>query len=288
MRSFSIIERRPALKAKHRSPFPWPLLRFWSFRILPAWFLIALMIFLFQLAVCGIVHDNERVKAMLQYIDMLPSFIKAFIGGDALQYGNIAGLIAIGYQEPFVLLLYMLFAVGVPTALLAGEVQRGTMELILSRQTTKTQVYICAGLITVVGMYALVVVMFLGTVVSTNLYDFDQEVPLYCFFKLAVNGGILASAVGGIALLAAACFRRGMAVSLTVAYLVVNYFIMIITQWWPRMKWLDPVTIFNYVDGAKIFTEPKWPVGDMSILISLLIVSTLAGGVIWHRRDLPL
>ncbi|OHB82956.1 MAG: hypothetical protein A2Z38_00405 [Planctomycetes bacterium RBG_19FT_COMBO_48_8] len=275
------------MNANRRTPFPWPLLRFWALRILPAWFLIALMIFLFQLAVCGIVHDNARVKALLQYIDMLP-FIKAFIGGDALQFGNIAGLIAIGYQEPFVLLLYMLFAVGVPTALLAGEVQRGTMELILSRQTTKTHVYICAGLITVVGMYALVVVMFLGTVVSTNLYEFDQEVPLYNFFKLAVNGGILASSVGGIALLAAACFRRSMAVSLTVAFLVVNYFIMIITQGWPRMKWLDPVTIFNYVDWAKIFSEPKWPVSDMCVLISILFVSTIAGGVIWSRRDLPL
>jgi ABC-2 type transport system permease protein len=271
-----------------RSPFPWSLLRFWTLRILPAWFLIALVIFLFQIAVCGIVHDNERVKALIQYIDMLPSFIKTFIGGEAVQAGNIAGLIAIGYQEPLVLLLYMLYAVGVPTALLAGEVQRGTMELILSRQTTKTQVYICAGLITVIGMYALVTVMFLGTVAATRLYDFDQDVPLFSFFKLAINGGILASAVGGIALLAAACFRRGMAVSVTVAYLVVSYFISIITEWWPRMKWLDPTTIFNYVDEGKIFAQSTWPVGDMVVLISILIISTIAGGVIWWRRDLPL
>ncbi len=276
------------MKAKHRPSFPWPLLRFWMLRILPAWFLIALMIFLIQLAFCGIVHDNERVKAMLQYIDMLGPYIKAFFGGDALQFGNIASLIAVGYQAPLVLLLYMLFAVGVPTALLAGEVQRGTMELILSRHTTKTHVYICAAFITVIGMYTLVVVMFLGTVVSTNLYDFEQQIPLYCFFKLAVNGGILASAVGGIALLSAACFQRGMAVSLTVSYLVLNYFIMIITQWWPRMKWLDPVTIFNYVDGAKIFSEPGWPMGDIFVLISVLVVSTLLGGVIWSGRDLPL
>lgn len=276
------------MKANHRPPFPWPLLRFWTRRILPAWFLIGLVIFLFQIAVCGIVHDNERVKALLQYIDMLPSFLKTFIGGEAVQVGNIAGLISIGYQEPLVLLLYMLYAVGVPTALLAGEVQRGTMELILSRQTTKTQIYICAGLITIIGMFALVAVMFLGTVAATNLYDFDQDVPLYSFFKLAINGGILASAVGAIALLAAACFRRGMAVSLTVAYLVVNYFISIITEWWPRMKFLDPTTIFNYVDGGKIFAEPTWPLDDMCVLISILIVSTIMGGVIWSRRDLPL
>ena len=276
------------MKSNHRPPFPWPLLRFWILRILPAWFLIALTIFLFQIAICGIVHDNERVKALLEYLNVLPSFIKAFLGGDILQAGNISGLIAIGYQDPLILLLYMLFAVGVPTALLAGDVQKGTMELILSRHTTKTQVYICAGLITLVGMYALVVVMFLGTVAATNIYRFYQQVPLYSFFKLAINGGILASAVGAIALLAAACFRRGMAVSVTVAFLVVNYFISIITKWWPQMKWLDPYTLFNYVDGAKIFSQPTWPFSDMCVLISVLVASSVLGGLVWRRRDLPL
>jgi len=250
--------------------------------------LIASWIFLFQLAICGIVHDNERVKVFLQYIEMLPSFVKSFMGGEVLQIGNIAGLIAIGYQEPFVLLLYMLFAVGVPTALLAGEVQRGTMELILGRQTTKTHIYICAGLITVTGMYALVIVMFTGTVAATRLYDFDQAVPLYSFFKMAIVGGMLASAVGGIALLAAACFRRSTSVSLTIGYLVVSYFISIIADWWPRMKWLEPTTIFNYVDGPAMFGKSGWPIGDMCVLLSLLAVSTVLGGIIWSRRDLPL
>ncbi|MHC4433333.1 MAG: hypothetical protein ACYTBS_15960 [Planctomycetota bacterium] len=272
----------------NRSGFPFRLLRFWTFRVLPAWCLIAFMIFLFQIAICGVVHDNERVKALLQYIEMLPDFIKAFMGGEVLAVGNIAGLIAIGYQDPFILLLYMLYAVGVPTALLAGEVQRGTMELILSRQTTKTQIYICTGLITVIGMYALVLVMFTGTVVATLLYDFYQEVPLYFFFKIAIVGGLLASAVGGIALLAAACFRRGLAVSLTVGYLVVNYFISIIADWWPRMKCLGPASIFNYVDGPAMFDKPGWPIGDMCILFSILAVSVVLGGIIWSRRDLPL
>ncbi len=276
------------MHAKTRSPFPWPLLRFWTLRTLLWWFLIALILFLFQIAICGIVHDNDRVKALIQYIDMLPSFLKTFIGGEAVQVGNIAGLIAIGYQDPFILLLYMLFAVGVPTTLLGGEVQRGTMELILSRQTTKTQIYICAGLITIVGMYALVIVMFLGTVAAVNLYDFDQDVPLSNFFILAINGGILASTVGGVTLLAAAYFRRSTAVSLTVTYLVLSYFAVIVAEWWPRMKWLEPITLYSYVDDAKIFIESTWPIRDISVLLTVLVLTTVAGGVIWSRRDLPL
>lgn len=275
------------MSSKIHPRFPLPLLRFWVLRILPIWALIALVIFLVQIAICGIVHDNESVKALIKYLDMLP-FIKTILGGEALQVGNVSGLIAMGYNHPLILTLYMLFAVGVPTGLLAGEVQKGTMELILSRQVTKSHVYICAGLITITGMFALVLVMFGGTVFATNVYEFSQEIPLYSFFKAAINGGILASAVGGIALLAAACFQRNTAVWLTVAYLVVNYFVSIIAEWWPLMKWLKPTTIFYYVNGQKIFGGGGWPLGDMSVLVLILAVSTILGGVIWSRRDLPL
>jgi ABC-2 type transport system permease protein len=276
------------MSSKTHPPFPIPLLRFWTLRILPIWLLIALIIFLFQIAICGIVHDNESVKTFLLFLDKLPSFIKTALGGESLKVGNVSGLIAIGYHHPLILTLYMLFAVGVPTGLLAGEVQRGTMELILSRQVTKNHVYICAGFITITGMFALVLVMFGGTVFATNIYEFGQDVPLYSFFKTAINGGIPASAVGGIALLAAACFQRNTAVWVTVAYLVVNYFVSIIAEWWPRMKWLYPTSIFYYVDGGKTFTESAWPISDICVLSSILIISTLLGGVIWSRRDLPL
>ncbi|MHC4583917.1 MAG: hypothetical protein ACYS3N_05270, partial [Planctomycetota bacterium] len=262
-------------------------LRFWMLRTFPIWLLIATIIFLFQIAICGIMHDNESVKMFLQFIDKL-SFVKSILGGDALQAGNVSGLIAIGYNHPLVLLLYMLFAVGIPTGLLAGEVQKGTMELILSRHVAKIHTYICAGLITITGMFALVMVMFIGTIIATNIYDFGEAIPLYTFFKAAINGGLLASAVGGIALLAAACFQRNTAVWLTTAYLVVNYFVSIIAEWWPLMKWLKPTTIFYYVDGGKIFKESTWPISDMCVLLSILIISTLLGGVIWSRRDLPL
>lgn len=276
------------MSSKAHPRFPLPLLRFWTLHILPIWGLIALVIFLFQIAICGIVHDNENVKMFINFIDRLPSFIKTVFGGESLQVGNISGLIAIGYNHPLVLTLYMLFAVGVPTGLLAGEVQKGTMELILSRQVTKTHVYICAGLITITGMFALVLVMFGGTVFGTNMYEFSQEVPLYSFFKTAINGGLLAIAVGGIALLAAACFQRSTAVWLTVTYLVMNYFVSIIAEWWPRMKWLKPTTIFYYVDGQTLFNEAGWPLGNLVVLVSILVVSTLLGGIIWSRRDLPL
>lgn len=273
---------------KHNPPFPWPLLRFWSWRIFPVWAGAALLIFLMQVAVCGIIHDNENVQSMLKFMDMLP-FVKTILGGEALQVGNLSALIAIGYNHPLVLILYMLFAVGVPTGLLAGEVQGGGMELILSRFVTKVQVYVCAGLITLVGMFALVVIMFLGTVTATGIYDFGEPIRLYRFFQTAVNGGLLASAIGAIALLSAAiCRNRARAVGLATAYIVTSYFISILADWWPRMAWLSPVTLFHYVDGNKIFVQRVWPVSDMCVLTTVLVTAAITGAIVWQKRDLPL
>lgn len=272
---------------RSRPPFPFVLLWFLFVRILPVWCGIALVIFLIQIAVCGIVHDNQSLKQLLNFLNILPSIVKSALGGQALRVGNTPALITIGYQHPFVLLLYMLFAVGVPTGLLTGEVQKGSMELILSRPTTKTQVYVCAGTLTLVGMFALVIVMFLGTVVATHIYDFGEPIPLDLFFRLAINGGLCASTVGAISLLAAAVFRgRNMAVGAAVTFLVINYFVSLIANWWPRMSFLGPTTLFYYVGGQKIITG--WPLSNMCVLTAILLVAAISGGIIWHRRDLPL
>ncbi|MBN2137599.1 MAG: hypothetical protein JW720_07325 [Sedimentisphaerales bacterium] len=270
-----------------RPAFPFPLFRFWLLRILPVWFLTAAMIFLMQIAVCGIIHDNENVKALLGFIDLLPPIMKSAIGGESLQVGNISALIAIGYNHPLVLTLYMLFAVGVPTGLLAGEVEGGRMELMLSRATTKTQVYVCAGIITTVGMFGLVIVMFLGTVTATAIYDFGEPVALYRFFQIALNAGLLAATVGAISLLCAASFRRrGAAVCIAAGYLIVNYFISVTAGWWPRIACLKSVTIFHYANGRKIFAQHLWPVREMLILLIVLAVAAAAGGIIWQKRDI--
>lgn len=277
------------MRSNNLPPFPFSLLRFWGMRILPLWLLIAGMLFLIQIAICGVAHDNELIKNLFMSIDGFPSFVKKIFGFEEMRQGSVAAFISFGYRHPLVLLLFMLFAVGVPTGLLTGEVQQGRMELILSRSVTKVQVYICACLLTLVGMFALALVMFFSTFIATNIYNFDETVPLYPFFISTMNGGILAGAVAAISLLAAAGFRRrGSAVGITVIYLVINYFVSLVAGWWPILKPLGPFTPFWYVNTSGIFRNPVWPVGDMCVLAAVMAAAAVAGGFIWQRRDLPL
>jgi ABC-2 type transport system permease protein len=272
-----------------RVSFPFGLLRFWFWRILWLWLLVGFFIFIMQIIECSIAQDNEKVKLMLDLFEKMPGFMKNAIGGDMLEVGNYTGFIAIGYQHPLVLAFYMIFAVCVPTGLLTGHVQSGTMELILSRSVTKNQIYICACILTFIGMLALVIVMFLGTVVGINICNFDQEISLWPFFRASIFGGLLSGTTAGVALLAAATFRnRGRAVGLAMAFFIANYFIDLIAEWWPRAKFMAPVTLFHYVNPPKILFGTTWPIGDMAVLAMVLIVAVIAGGIIWNQRDLPL
>lgn len=270
---------------RDRPPFPFAVLRIWLTSILPLWAMCALLIFLVQIAICGIVHDNESVKMFLSLIDMFPAVVKATLGGRSLRVGNTPALIAIGYQHPSVLFLYMFFAVSVPAILLTNEVQKGTMELILSRYVTKTQIYLSVCILTIVGMWGLISVMLLGTVVGTSIYDFGEPIPLDLFVRLAVNGGLLASAVAAIALLCTSYFRRlYTAVGVPVVLLVTNYLASLISELWPRMEFLQPATLFYYVGSRTISYE--WPLGNMAVLASILVIAAVAGGIVWQRRDL--
>ena len=269
--------------------FPFQLLRFWFRRNFLLWFIAGFFIFIVQILVCNIARDNEKLRLMMNLLDTLPAFMKNAIGGDLLSIGNIGGFIAIGYQHPLVLIAFMTFAISISTGLLTGQVQNGMMELILSRSVTKNHVYVCACFLTLAGMLALVLVMFSGTVIGVNICHLNDQVNLQPFFRACIVGGLLSGTAAGVSLLAAVSFRsRGTAVGIALAFFVVNYFIDVISGWWPKAEFLGPFSIFYYVSPQRILHGPGWPVSDMCVLMSIILVTVIAGAIVWNRRDLPL
>lgn len=268
-----------------RVRFPFALLWFWSARVFPAWLGIGAMIFLMQIAVAAIVHDNHNVRTFLAFINMLPAIVKTALGGDMLDSGSMTALLTIGYQHPFVMFLQMVYAVGVPAGLLTAEVQKGTMELILSRPVAKTHVYLCAAIVTMVGMFTLALVMFGGTAAAVHLYRFGEPIDLRLFFRIATTAGLLAGTFGAFALLFAATFRRlYCAVGISVAFLTINYFIVIVAQWWPTMQFLRRATLFYLVYYSNLWQG--WPVRNMAILAGIALAVATVGALVWRRRDL--
>ena len=63
-------------------------------------------------------------------------------------------------------------------------------------------------------------------------------------------------------------------------------FIELVSEWWPRMEFIEPLSLFNYVGGREI--GYGWPVSNMCVLATVLVIAAISGSIIWQRRDLPL
>jgi hypothetical protein len=62
--------------------------------------------------------------------------------------------------------------------------------------------------------------------------------------------------------------------------------VALVSEWWLRVQFLRRATLFYLVYYSDIWQS--WPVRNMVILTVILLSLAAIGGIIWHRRDLPL
>lgn len=271
----------------HR-PFPFRLYLH-GFRVyLPVWGLLGLVIFVVQTVLAAMLHDREDLRIFLQAIERLPGFVKALLGGDDLMAGNVLSVVAIGYQHPLVLLCLTIGATTIPTGMLTAEVDRGTMELLLSRPVSRGRLYARAILSTCLGQIALVATIFCGTSIWTRVFDYGRPIPLVPFAKVAANLLLLNYAVTGLAVLASAWFdERPRALAAVVGYLVVAYLLFFSAAMWPRLNFVKPWTPFSYYVPNAILKSGAIPSGDAIVLALAGTLSLALGWFVWRNKDLP-
>jgi len=103
-------------------------------------------------------------KQMQSLIDsgVIPKQFTTFGGGDVF---SLSGAIALGYVHPITIILVAIFAVGFATSAIAGERQRGTLEVLLARPVSRRQVYLTELLAVLVFIGLALVAASIGTVV---------------------------------------------------------------------------------------------------------------------------
>ena len=89
-----------------------------------------------------------------------------------------------------------------------------------------------------------------------------------------------------VALLASASFDRlSPALGLTIAFVVVSYFLDVLGSLWPDAKGLQPWSVFHYLNPKAILTGLP-DTGDLAVLAAVAVVAVAAALWIFPRRDL--
>jgi len=216
------------------------------------------------------------------FADLFDTFT-AFGGGSVF---TLNGSVALGFLHPIPIALVAVLAVGHPVAALAGERQRGTLEVLLARPISRRRVYATALATTTVLVVAALAANLAGVAAGALLFDVADQLEPVRLLLVWGNAVLLFATLGALALAASASFDRFVpALGVVLAFAIVSYAVELLGALWPDMAGLRPWSLFHYFQPAEVLA------GDASPMDALVLAATLSAAVayglwIFPRRDL--
>lgn len=214
---------------------------------------------------------------------ILPAQFAKFGGGDIF---SVPGTIALGLIHPICIILTSVFSVGFSTTAIAGERQRGTLEVALARPLSRRTFYLTL-LEATFGFVAITVAALLaGSLTGAAFAGVGAEVPIRYVPLLWLNGVLLFGSFAAIGLGASASFDRiPPSLGVTLGFVVLMYFFDILGELWPAAEKLQPYSLFHYLKPKSILLGTVTPLDD-AILAAVIVAAIAWALIVFPRRDL--
>jgi len=223
-------------------------------------------------------------------LDALPPALRAFTQTqpEFLAASGLAGFLSVSFTHPVYLAIASVALVGFAARGLAGEMERGTIQLALSRPISRTRVYLSR----VIGVIAISVLLSvagpLGMLIGLAIARPAGELDRFNFVYAAIATFFLFWAIGGLSLLgSAAADTGGRCVAWATTALVITYFVDYFASLWAVLEPLEPLSILDYFDPGQALVNGVLTTSDLVVLGLTGLVGALAGLVVFARRDLP-
>ena len=214
---------------------------------------------------------------------VIPKQLTNFGGGDVF---SLSGAVALGYVHPIAIILVAVFAIGFTTSAIAGERQRGTLEVLLARPLSRRRIYVTLLVAVVLFIGLVLLAAAIGTVIGAAAAGVLDELHVDRLPILWLNGVLLWGAFAAIGLAASSSFDRlTPALGVTMAIVVASYFLEILGSLWPDAAGLQPYSLFHYL-AARDVLNGIVSGGGLALLAGVALVAIGWALVVVPRRDL--
>jgi ABC-2 type transport system permease protein len=217
--------------------------------------------------------------------DYPPELIALFAGGETTFDLTSAADYLNSQLFAFILpLLLAILAVGFGAGTLAGEEERGTLDLVLSYPVARRRLVLEKGLVLVAEVVTLTAAVYLVSFGLGGLFEVD--LPWSNVALSAVGQVLLGTTFGFLALaMGALSGSRGLALGVGAGAAGATYLLgslAPVVSWLEPFKWLSP---FYYATGDNPLANglPAWRLGVVVAVSAVLLVSSVAA---FARRDL--
>jgi ABC-2 type transport system permease protein len=211
------------------------------------------------------------------------------MGGAAMDFSSLAFQVMF-WSHPFVLLLICIWAISRGTAAVAGEIERGTLDLTLSRPVSRWEylgTHVLSGLF---GFIILASALVVGNRAGGVYNPVSDPPSAMALIKPAVNLAMVGAAVYGYALLCASWDVVRWRPNLIAAALTVAGYAAGVASGFPTLsewEWIGRFSVFKAFDPVEVAVTGETFARHAAGLGAVAAVGVVAAFVVFQRRDLP-
>ena len=231
-------------------------------------------------------NEFGRQFQQLMQLKLIPKEFEQFTrfgGGDITK---LSGMIAVGFIHPIAVILLAVFTVGFTVASVAGERQRGTLEVLLARPISRRSLYVTLLVAALVFVGVAILALLAGASLGVGALGLGSEIRTSNMPALWLNGVLLHMAFATIALAASVSFDRlTPALGITLAILLVSYFFQVLGSLWPDADFLEPYSLFHYLQPQQILEGTLDPI-HFALLAAVSVAAVAYALVVFPRRDI--
>lgn len=242
--------------------------------------LVALAIIIMML----LPNISAGAEAIEGYLEILPEELMAAFGGDIADISTPEGFLN---AELFFLvtpILFLIFAIGFGAGAIAGEEERGTLDLLLANPLSRRRIVLEKFGALSIGIILLAIIYWVGLAVGIAVVD--EYVNLLNVAAACFSAALLGLTFGTLSLaIGCAMGKRSLAMAGAGGLAVATYFLNALA---PVIDFLEPFRgvspFYYYIGGDPLYNGLN--AGHAGVLIGLTTVFLVAALLLFERRDL--
>lgn len=182
-------------------------------------------------------------------------------------------------------LFLIILAISSAGAALANEVEKGTIEFLLSTPVSRRKLFFSRYLAGAIIVLAFVAVTIYAAIPFARIFDVDVQSTNY--FTLVLVAYLFGLATFSISMFLSAIFSdRGKVYFLSAGVIVLMYVANIVATLKEKYADLKYVSFFHYFDAVRILIHNELDKVGIFVFLAVIIVFSIAGIIAFDKRDI--
>ena len=210
-----------------------------------------------------------------------------FLGGPEMDFSTLAMEVCF-WNHPFIVLTVFGWAIARGSLAIGGEIERGTLDLVLSRPVSRTSYLTSHIIFTLLGFMTMAAALIAGCLIGGRIYAVKSPPTVLALTRPAVMVVALGMSIYGYTLPFSAVdvvrWRSGVcALGLTLVGLIA----MTIAPQFEGYDWLEKLTVFRAYTPVTVAMKPEHLSYNAAVLTGVCVAGCLIAYAGFLTRDLP-